>query len=152
MTHLASLRDFIDALEQIGEVQPIYLEVDWNLEIGAITRRSYELRAPAPLFNVIKGSERGLRVLGAPGGVSASPALRFARVALTLGFEPDTPARKIVESLAGAQSRPGIAARWLSTGPCKENVMLGKDIDRLRFAAPFIHASDGGRYIQTLCG
>jgi UbiD family decarboxylase len=54
-THLKSLREFLDALEGIGEVQPIDKEVDWNLEMGAIARRSMDLRLPAPLFNRIKG-------------------------------------------------------------------------------------------------
>lgn len=35
-THFKSLRTYIDALAEIGEVQPIDKEVDWNLEIGAI--------------------------------------------------------------------------------------------------------------------
>lgn len=64
MKHLKSLREFISSLEDIGEVQSIEAEIDWNLEIGAITRRSYELRAPAPLFNRIKGIAPGFRVLG----------------------------------------------------------------------------------------
>ncbi|MFE3228492.1 hypothetical protein [Nocardia sp. NPDC059228] len=45
MPHLKSLREFIEALDAIGEVQHIDTEVDWNLEIGAIIRRSYDLRA-----------------------------------------------------------------------------------------------------------
>ncbi len=52
--HLKSLREYIDALAEIDEVQPIDKEVDWNLEIGAIARRCYETGAPAPLFNTIK--------------------------------------------------------------------------------------------------
>jgi 4-hydroxy-3-polyprenylbenzoate decarboxylase len=149
MRHLKSLREFVDALETIGEIQPIDSEVDWNLEIGAITRRSYELRAPAPLFNRIKGIESGFRVLGAPGGLSACASMKYARVALALGLDPETPGRKLVEHLADAQDRAGIPPRWLATGPCKENVMRGDDVDLLRFPTPLIHATDGGRYIQT---
>lgn len=78
MKHLKSLREFIEGLREIGEVQPINKEVDWNLEIGAITRRSYELRAPAPLFNQIRGIEPGFRVLGAPGGLSADPSFNYS--------------------------------------------------------------------------
>src|SRR5438874_2222066 len=48
--HLRSLREFIDALESIGDLQRIDREVDWHLEVGAIIRRSYDLKAPAPLF------------------------------------------------------------------------------------------------------
>jgi 4-hydroxy-3-polyprenylbenzoate decarboxylase len=40
MKHLRSLREFIAALEAIGDVQPIGKQVDWNLELGAIARRS----------------------------------------------------------------------------------------------------------------
>lgn len=70
MNHLGSLRELVDTLASIGELQPIDQEVHWNLEIGAITRHSYELCAPAPLFNNIRGTQRGFRVLGAPGSLS----------------------------------------------------------------------------------
>ena len=44
------LRDYLDILEEYREVQRIDAEVDWNLEMGAITRRVYDLGAPAVLF------------------------------------------------------------------------------------------------------
>jgi hypothetical protein len=56
MRHLKSLRDFLNALREIGGLQDIDQEVDWNLEIGAIAPRSMDLRAPAPLFNRIKST------------------------------------------------------------------------------------------------
>jgi hypothetical protein len=34
------LREYITELETPGDLQLINVEVDWNLEIGAITRRS----------------------------------------------------------------------------------------------------------------
>jgi UbiD family decarboxylase len=149
MKHLKSLREFLTVLASIGEVQPIDVDVDWNLEIGAITRRSYELRAPAPLFNRIKGIAPGFRVLGAPGGLSANAKYKYARVAAALGFDPGTPGRQIVEALSAAATRPGIPPRILETGPCKENVMVGEEVDLMRFPTPLIHGTDGGRYIQT---
>lgn len=66
MNHLKSLRQYVDALEQIGELQKINKQVDLNLEIGAICRRAYETGAPAPLFKNISGMQKGSRVLGAP--------------------------------------------------------------------------------------
>ena len=36
MKHLASLRDYIETLRELSEMQEIDAEVDWNLEIGAI--------------------------------------------------------------------------------------------------------------------
>jgi 3-polyprenyl-4-hydroxybenzoate decarboxylase len=44
MNHLTDLRAFCDALRDIGHLQDIDAEVDWNLQMGAIIRRSYDLR------------------------------------------------------------------------------------------------------------
>jgi UbiD family decarboxylase len=84
MNRLRCLRDYVDRLKALGEIQEIDVEVDWNLEMGAIIRRCYELQAPAPLFNKIKGIELGFRVLGAPAGVSKKNGL--VRIALSLGL------------------------------------------------------------------
>ena len=149
MRRLADLRTYLNALRDIGEVQEIDQEVDWDLEIGAITRRSYELRAPAPLFNRIKGIEPGFRALGAPSGISRQPGLKYARIALALGLDPHSSGRDIVEAIARARSAPGIKPRVVPTGPCKENVLLGDAVDLLRLPSPVPHGGDGGRYVNT---
>ena len=64
MKHFHSLREQLALLADLGEIQEIDQEVDWNLEMGAIIRRCYELMAPAPLFSRIKNIEPGFRVLG----------------------------------------------------------------------------------------
>src|SRR5438128_8004477 len=98
MQPLQSLRDYITRLQAIGEIQEIDAEVDWHLEMGAIIRRSYELRAPAPLFKRIKGIEPGFRVLGAPAGVSNQKGLELARIALSLGLPAGAKAGHIIEA------------------------------------------------------
>jgi len=45
---LKDLREFTATLDKEGEVQRIEKEVDWNLEAGAIVRRSNEVGLPAP--------------------------------------------------------------------------------------------------------
>ena len=147
MKRLTSLRDYVDQLKTIGEIQEIDVEVDWNLEMGAIIRRSYELRAPAPLFNRIKGIERGFRVLGAPAGISRKNGL--ARIALSLGFPRTASAGALVEALAEAHRNTPLPPRRLAGGPCKENTLLGEDVDLWRLPAPLIHDGDGGRYLNT---
>jgi 4-hydroxy-3-polyprenylbenzoate decarboxylase len=149
MRRLKSLREYIDALAALGEVQPIDTEVDWHLELGAITRRCYELRAPAPLFNRIKGIEPGFRVLGAPAGLSRQSGLTLARVALSLGLPPRTTARALVEALASAHDRAPIPPRLVPDGPCQEHRLLGREVDLWRLPAPLIHDGDGGRYLNT---
>lgn len=111
MTHLRSLREYIEELRALGDVQPIDEEVDWNLEIGAIIRRSYDLAAPAPLFNRIKGYEgSGFRVLGAPAALCSRPDMRLSRLALGLGLEPQASGKEILE----AMSPPTGVSRFLT--------------------------------------
>src|SRR5579864_1295930 len=146
---LPSLREYLRELQQIGELVEVNHEVDWKLEIGAIIRRSYELNAPAPLFSNIKGIEKRFRVLGAPGGVSRQPELYLARVALSLGLRPEATGKEIVEVLVAARKVPGIQPKRVDSGPCKQNVWIGDDVDLLRFPTPLIHSGDGGRYFGT---
>lgn len=151
MNRFLSIRDWIAALQSIGDIQTIEREVDWNLEMSAITRRAMDLRAPAPLFANIKGIERGFRALGAPGSLSALPGMTFARLALALGLPATASGRDLVAALADARRRPLIAPSIgnAATAPCKENKAFGADVDLLRLPTPFIHAHDGGRYLQT---
>jgi 4-hydroxy-3-polyprenylbenzoate decarboxylase len=149
VTHLKSLREYIDRLKALGEVQEISTEVDWHLELGAIVRRSYELRAPAPLFQRIKGIEPGFRVLGAPAGVSCQPGLFLCRIALSLGLPATSSAREIVAALTDAHDRKPLPPRRVTNGPCKENKLLGEAVDLWRLPTPYIHDGDGGRYLNT---
>ena len=151
MTHLRSLREFIAELEKIGEVQQIDAEVDWNLEIGAVIRRSYDLQAPAPLFtNITDYQDSGFRVLGAPGSLSA-PSHPLARIALAFGLPADASGHDIMEVLVAARAKPGVPPVEVSaaSAPCKENIVVGDDIDLFAFPTPLIHGNDGGRYLQT---
>ncbi len=149
LKHLKSLREYIDALQSIGEVQTINQEVDLDLELAGIIRNSYEQKAPAPLFNAIRDIEPGFRVLGAPAGVSRQPGLYLARVAISLGLDPHSTGQQIVESLVAARDRSPIPPRIIEQAPCKENILLGDEVDLLRIPSPLLHQGDGGRYINT---
>ncbi len=149
MKQLKDLREYLSVLDSMGELQEIDVEVDWNLEIGAIIRRAYDLRAPAPLFNNIKDIEEGFRVLGGSAGLSAQKGLRLARIATSLGFSPDTGAKEIVNTISDAILKEGIPPSVVDSGACHENILTGDDIDLMRFPVPYIHHGDGGRYINT---
>lgn len=151
MTHPLSQRDFISELDRIGDLQLINREVDWNLEIGAVIRRGYDLRSPAPLFATIAGyRDTGFRVFGAPGAL-ASGAHPLARIALSLGMPATATGPEIIEALVAARAHPGIPPVTVAPAdaPCKQNVLRGDAIDLLTFPTPRIHGNDGGRYIQT---
>jgi UbiD family decarboxylase len=149
MKHVKSLRDYIEALKQLGEVQEIEREVDWNLEIGAIIRRCNETGAPAPLFNTIRGIEKGFRVFGAPAGVSQHKGLYLARMALSLGLDAHASGPELVTALAQARERPLLAPRRVETAAHKQHILRGDEVDLLRFPTPLIHQADGGRYFNT---
>src|SRR2546427_8517411 len=123
---VTDLRDYLDLLEEYEEVQHVKMEVDWNLEMGAITRRCYDLGAPAALFENIKGYAQGFRALGAPlGGSKKRGHSLFARTALALGMRPSTSAKEIMQTYLERKERliPPVSVR---TGPCKENILRGE--------------------------
>jgi UbiD family decarboxylase len=148
-TYFSDLREYIDALRGLGESIDIPQEVDWNLEMAAIIRRCYELGAPAPLFTKIKGIEKGFRAFGAPAGTSRQPGLYLSRVALSLGLPAQAGGKEIIEALVAAKKKTPIPPRLVSAGVCQENVLTGKDMDLMRLPSPFLHAGDGGRYINS---
>jgi UbiD family decarboxylase len=145
---LRSLRAYIDALAALGDLREIRAEVDTDLEIGAVIRRSNETHGPAPLFTTIRG-HAGTRILGAPGTLSSLPGARWARAALSLGLDPTTPALGIVEELAAAWSREPVPPVVTDTGPCRQNVLLGDEASLDALPIPLLHHGDGGRYVNT---
>ena len=151
MNRLLSIRDWIAALDAIGDVNTITAEVDWNLEMGAVTRRAMDLRAPMPLFTRITGIAPGYRALGAPGGLSGIAGATYARLALALGLPATAGGRALVHALADARARPLVPPEIVTReqAPCKENIAIGAEVDLLRLPTPLIHGKDGGRYIQT---
>ena len=58
-------RSYIKALLKTGDAIVCNEEVDWDLEMGAIVRRTCEKRGPAIHFKKIK-DYRGFEALGAP--------------------------------------------------------------------------------------
>jgi UbiD family decarboxylase len=149
MDRFTSLRDYIAALREIGEVNDVEREVDWNLEMGLYARRCYETGAPAPLFLNVKDSA-GFRAIAAPHSESSKPGQRFARIALSVGLPADASAHDIIDTLVAARERELVAPRVVETGPCKQNILLGDKVDLTRLPCPIPHNGDGGRYLNTL--
>lgn len=145
---IRDLRDYIAILDKEGEIQPIESEVDWNLEVGAIIRRSYDLRAPSPFFQKIKGYPKGYRILGAPAGLSKSSSSPYRRLSLSFGMNPASSIKTIIEDYIRRKKSP-VKPVCVSTAPCKENIHIGDEVDLLEFPAPLIHQGDGGRYVGT---
>ncbi|MGL5743299.1 MAG: hypothetical protein ACRCXC_12605 [Legionella sp.] len=150
MNHLNDLREYISALRALNEVQEINVEVDPYLEIGGIIRHSYDLRAPAPLFNTINGSRHGIRILGAPVAARNKPKMLMSRVAVSLGLDPKTTDQEIVKVLADLPKCKSIQPTIVASGHCKENIFVGDAVDLNHIPAPQLNSHDGGAYISTL--
>ena len=56
-----SYRKYLDKLKEMEELIEIDDEVDWNLELGAIFRRTAETLSPGAIFNKVTGCPDGFR-------------------------------------------------------------------------------------------
>lgn len=141
-----NLRDYLELLDKAGELVEINEEVDWYLEAGAIARRAQDLRAPAPLFQRVKGYPAGIRLFGNSFGPTR-PVVH-GRVSLAMGLPQETPTQEIIAEFARRLERPIKPVR-VNEGRCKENIVTGDALDLTAFPAPHLHIMDGGRFFGT---
>ncbi|MGI5166935.1 UbiD family decarboxylase [Spirillospora sp. CA-253888] len=144
-----NFRDFVEHLLATGDAVDVRRPVSPTLEAGAVTRRSYDTRGPAPLFGNLTEGAPGCRILGAPAGLSGREGATYGRIAAHFGLPDDTGPRELLEHLISAMHADPVAPRVVETGPCKENVLTGADVDLERFPVPLLHQQDGGRYFGT---
>ncbi|GGP46773.1 UbiD family decarboxylase [Streptomyces abikoensis] len=151
MSHFVDLREYTDALAALRDLKTIDRPVSVDLEAAAVTRRSYELRTAAPLFTEIVEDRIGMRLFGAPAGMSSRPDIPLARLALSVGLPPETGAAALVEHLVRTRIAPPVPPRLVprESATCKQNILLGSEASLDHFAVPRIHESDGGRYLNT---
>jgi len=141
----ADLRELVARIERAGELARVS-GADWNLEMGTLAEIVYRERAanpPALLFERIPGYPPGFRTLS--GTTNSS-----RRLALTLGFPvPSSPLDVVRAYRDRMKSHRPIAPRSVDRGPVLENILRERDVDVLKFPAPFLHELDGGRYLGT---
>lgn len=146
-----NLRSYLQALDDMGDLMHVKRQVDGDFEPSAITRRSYELQSPAPLFYSIAGARSGFRLLGAPAALSSCHDKPYARLAMSLGLPSSSSGADIIEALYQARLQPGIPPQIVSSGtaPCQQNILLNDDATLDHFPIPYAHDQDGGRYANT---
>jgi len=140
------LRQWMQVLEKEGELRRITAQVDWDREIGAVARRVLEKKGPALLFENIKGYERGWCTKLLTGGLGDR-----RRLALALGFPKDAPNRELVQHVM-KKNKETIPPVIVRTGPVKEHILRGAEIDQTAFPVPKWNYREGGRYIHTFSG
>jgi UbiD family decarboxylase len=139
----ASLRDYLQAVEQRGLLQTIN-GADWHLEIGSITEIvAFSPRPRVLMFDRIKDHAPGLRVATNLYGTQELQAL-------ALGLPEDLAGVDLVSRWRERSRRLSpVGPREVKDGPVRENVQAGDQVDLMRFPTPFWHEHDGGRYFGT---
>ncbi len=141
-----SLRSWLAELEAAGRLRRVSAEVDWDEEIGALTRINLGMGGPALLFENIKDHKDGRCTQFMTCGLSTRE-----HVALMAGLDSGTGDKDLVRHFKDTYRNP-VAPAMVESGPVKENILKGEDIDLWEFPAPKWHAIDGGRYLDTFCG
>ena len=98
-----SLRDYVNALEDLGQVRQIK-GADCDLEIGAITELVWENEGPVSLFDDVKGFPKGYRIV-------TNLMDTLSRCALALGLSPDCSREEFI------QVWKGVMAGWTPVPP-----------------------------------
>ena len=138
-------REWLDKLEAEGELKRVGAKVDWDGEISGVVLETFRQRGPSLLFENIKDHENTLCKKFFCGGIASR-----RRVAMMLGLPKETPRDEITQITRERLKNP-VKPVAVSTGPVKENIVKGKDVDLFQFPAPKWYPLDGGRYINTFC-
>lgn len=141
-----SLRTWMDTLEAHNQLRRVDRKVHWKEEIGAIARINLAQGGPGLLFRRIKGYKDGRCTQFMTCGLGNE-----AQVRLMLGLPPATSDKAVVRHLKDTYRRP-VEPVTVATGPSKDVILRGDDIDLWEFPVPKWHATDGGRYLDTYCG
>ncbi|MFC2068746.1 UbiD family decarboxylase [Chloroflexota bacterium] len=131
-------RDYLDSLEKNGLLLRVTKEVSPRFEIAAGIRKICDNEGPALLFENIKGHP-GWRVVG---GLFATRKL----MAFALQTEEDE--RKLLEYyLEYGQQR--IKPVLVQSGPVKEVIIKGDDVDLSKLPIPTYCEMDAGPYLTA---
>jgi UbiD family decarboxylase len=124
----ADLREYLGALEHKGKLKRIKKEVDKDWEVAAVCRQLFKKIAaekrPALLFENVKGSPIPI----------AAGVLGASKQIYAIGLETDS-VQGINEKWDRALEKP-IPPRIVSTGPCKENILHGDQVNLLNLPVP----------------
>lgn len=142
------IREFVSRLREMGELVEVNEEVHWNLEAAAFSTMGCRVGGPVLWFKKVKGYPEGFTLLGEPWAGPVHQVWR--RLAIAADATPEINPFDLGAELL-RRLYAGIKPTIVSTGPCKEEVHLGKEANLLEFPWPYLHHGDGGRYTTTGC-
>lgn len=136
------MREFLARLEQVGQLKKVKASVDKDWEISTVMRKCIfdnpKESRPALLFEKIKGYSST---------VAVGALLTRTKYAIAL----ETDEKDLVTPWLNALRNP-MPPKLVSSGPCKENVLKGRDARLSLFPIPtWTPGKDGGPYISAGC-
>jgi len=131
-------RDYLNSLEKNGLLLRVKKEVDVRFEIAAGIRKISDNNGPALLFENIKGHP-GWKVVG---GLFATPKL------MAFALETEEDENKILKRYLEFDQE-GIKPVSVKTGPVKEVIIKGDDVDLTKIPVPTYCEHDAGPYLTA---
>ena len=148
------LRDFIQQLEQMGELKRVTAEVDPHLEMTEICDRTLRAGGPALLFENPKGYAMPVlaNLFGTPKrvalgmGQSEVSALRDVGKLLAFLKEPDPPKgfRDALEKLPVFRQVLKMGPKVLRSAPCQDVIIDKQDVDLYQIPIQHCWPGDAG--------
>jgi UbiD family decarboxylase len=135
------LRGYLKLLELKNLLYRVTGEVDPKFEIGAIAARSLERKGPGLIFENITGYT----------GIPLVTNIISTTQQLAVAFNTEADEEMIQRRVVGGMNHR-IPSRTLETGPCKEVIIKGDDLDIDILPTPVWHELDGGRFVGTAAG
>lgn len=134
-TNFRDLREFIAVLEHEEELVRIKKPVDRKHEIAAYIRKTSDSKGPALLFERVKGYRSPVI-----GGIFATRR----RALLALGIKDG----QFFDRFREALDHP-TPTRRVSSGPCKDVIYKGDDVDLTLFPHPIFSGKDPAPFITA---
>src|SRR3972149_4323279 len=133
------LREFLAVLEERGDLVRVKKEIQSGPEIYSIVWELNDRGGPAVLFESVKGHTIP---------IATNLFGSMDRFALSCGFPPGRSAREYRDLFVKALDKSTWRApRVVPTGPCKDVIVQGADVDLTKLPILQWHPLDGGPYI-----
>jgi 4-hydroxy-3-polyprenylbenzoate decarboxylase len=147
---MRDLREFLTRLEEAGELNVIEEPISWDQEAAGICAMTNRVGGPAVLFKNVKGYPEGYQLAGSllAGGSTLWPDSKrspWSRLLVAMEMENNTSYSEVLQSFLDRRVHT-LHATELSSGPCKEVIQKGNDVNLLGLPFPKIHDGDAGRY------
>lgn len=149
-----SLREYVETLEEHGQLRRIDESLSLDLEVGHVAKLNEQKHGPALLFENATGFEDDPDRQGGAyeedRPVLTSGLSEHERLALAMGFTPDTEITEVIKTWAERTSGEPMPPEWVDDAGCQDNVIT-EDINAYDIPSPRIYPDDGGPYIGTAC-